>query len=346
VHVTLIINPHSGRGDCNAKLAAVHTACRSLGVSYQVLTFNDAAGLDSAMQRVRDEHPDRVLVCGGDGTVTAVGTALLHTGIPIGHLPGGTSNSIARTVGVPTRLHEATLFLLQEEPRPFDAVRINERISLLTAGAGFDSDLIATADGELKRRFGVLAYVWAALQNLGQLTATTFEVTLDGGQPARIEGHCLLFANIGRLFGEFDLFLDSRPDDGQVDVAVLTLGHIAEILSLSGRGLMGIKPPEERSAFFAGRSVEVSFSRPLRTQIDGDTGGEMTSMKAEVLPGALQMIRSNEARGPLIQIPHWLGPVADSLMGREAEEIASGENGASGEASYGAGCDAPPPGGD
>ena len=96
-------------------------------------------------------------------------------------------------------LIDAVRFAAQEKPRPFDAVRVNGRISLLTAGVGYDTAVVTTTDADLKRRFGVLAYLYSALKQLGSTEATNFTIQIDDSPPERIEGHCLLLANIGKL---------------------------------------------------------------------------------------------------------------------------------------------------
>ncbi len=292
MRITLVYNPIRGGRDTPTKLAAIHSACRDLGMDYELLVLGQARTAGWAANRLREDPPDRVLVCGGDGTVAAVGGALMHSGIPVAILPGGTANAIARAVGVPYRLPEAVRFAVQETPRPFDAVRVNGRISLLTAGAGYDSAVMATADDELKRRLGILAYVYAGLKQLGSTEETSFELEIDGRSRERVTGNCLLLANIGKLFGEFDLFPEARPDDGRVDIAVLNLGDLNDFLSLSGHVLQGKPETHPRSRFFSGAKVRARFAKPLPTEVDGDVAGEAGEMEAEVVPGALMLVRS------------------------------------------------------
>lgn len=307
MRVTLIFNPVSGAKDTSSKLATIHSACRDLGVDYELLMIGPEHTAAWAAVRVRSDPPDRVWVFGGDGTLTAVGSAMLQSGIPLAILPGGTANAIARSVGVPVRLSEAVRFAALETPRPFDAVRVNGRISLLTAGAGYDSAVMATADGELKRRFGILAYIYAALKQLGSTEETTFEVAADGRPAELCAGHCLLLANIGKLFGEFDLFPDARPDDARMEVAVLTLGDLTDLLSISGHVLQGIPEHHPGMRFLSGTRVDVHFGRPLRTEVDGDVAGVTDHFSAEVLPGALDLVRSENARRGL-KLPLWATP--------------------------------------
>jgi diacylglycerol kinase family enzyme len=307
VRITLIFNPISGARESTARLATIHQACRELELDYELLVLGPERPAEWATDRVRSDPPDRVWVCGGDGTVTAVGSALMHSGIPMAILPGGTANAIARSIGVPTRLLDAVHFAARETPRPFDAVRVNGRISLLTAGAGYDSAVMTTADADLKRRFGILAYLYAALKQLGSTEATEFEITVDSSPPERIAGHCLLLANIGKLFGEFDLFPDARPDDGRVDVAVLTLGDLADFLSLSGHVLSGKTEDHPGSHFLAGTRVRANFGKPLRTEVDGDDAGLTDHLEAEVLPGSLLLVRTETSKRGW-QLPVWAVP--------------------------------------
>jgi diacylglycerol kinase family enzyme len=311
VHVTLIFNPISGVQDTQNRLSAIHAGCRELGVDYELLILSPERPIGWAVERVLRRPPERVWVYGGDGTVTAVGSALLDSGIPLAILPGGTANAIARSVGVPARLPEAVKFAAEETPRPFDAVRVNGRISLLTAGAGYDSAVIATAEGELKRRFGILAYIYAALKQLGSSEATVFEIEIDGAPPEHFAGHCLLLANIGKIFGEFDLLPEARPDDARMDVAVLTLGDLADLLSLSGHVLQGTQKDNPGIRFLTGTKVEVRFGRPLRTEVDGDVAGITDHFSAEVLAGALALVRNETGRRGL-KLPLWVPAPARS----------------------------------
>jgi len=307
VRVTIIVNPVSGGRDTAARLAAIHGACRDLGLDYELLLLGPERPARWATERVLRDPPDRVWVCGGDGTVNAVGAGLMHTGIPIAILPGGTANAIARSTGVPTRFPDAVRFAAEGLPRPFDAVRVNGRISLLTAGAGYDSAVIATADAELKRHFGILAYIYAGLKQLGATAETVFELVIDGATTERVAGHCLLLANIGKLFGEFDLFPDARPDDARIDIAVLTLGDLNDLLSLSGLVLQGKAESHPHSRFFSGARVVARFGKPLHTEVDGDVAGVTDRLEAEVVPGALLLVRSEAPRRSL-KLPGWTMP--------------------------------------
>lgn len=274
-------------------------------MDYELLVLDAERPVSWATERVRRDPPDRVWVCGGDGTVAAVGAALMHTDIPIAILPGGTANAIARAVGVPYRLADAVRFAAQERPRPFDAVRVNGRISLLTAGAGYDSAVMATADAELKRRIGILAYVYAGLKEVGA-GETDFELEIDGAPSERVTGNCLLLANIGKLFGEFDLLPDARPDDGRVDIAVLNLSDLTALLSLSGHVLQRKVESHPRSRFFRGARVVARFAKPLPTEVDGDVAGVTDRMEADVVAGALLVVRSESPRKSWL--PPWVAP--------------------------------------
>ncbi len=307
MRVTLIFNPSAGSRDTTSRLSAIHAACRDLGVDYELLMLAPERPAAWAAERVLADPPERVWVSGGDGTVREVGAALLHSNIPLAVLPGGTANAIARSTGVPSRTADAVRFAALEEPRPFDAVRVNGRISLLTAGVGYDSAVMATADAELKRRFGLLAYIYAALTQLGSTQTTEFEVEVDRRPAERIAGHCLLVANIGKLFGEFDLFPDSRPDDARMDIAVLTLADLNDFLALSGHVLQGTMEQHPGSRFLSGARVRVRLDRPLRSEVDGDVTGLTDHLEAEVLPGALRVVRLSEQRRGFL-LPAWTKP--------------------------------------
>ncbi len=110
----------------------------------------------------------RLLVCGGDGTATEAADALVGTKVALAVLPSGTGNLLALNLGIPADADTAWHLALTAEARPLDVGRANGKVFLVMAGMGLDAHMVHDADRELKERLGVLAYLIAALRNLGR----------------------------------------------------------------------------------------------------------------------------------------------------------------------------------
>ena len=127
---------------------------------------------------------DLVIVCGGDGTVRTVCEELAGTGIPVGIVPAGTGNLLARNLALPLYLRAAVDIALNGQDRAIDLVRVSgdkmdDSTFLVMAGMGFDAAIMEGVSDNIKARVGWLAYVLSALKSL-MFPAVRIEISLDG----------------------------------------------------------------------------------------------------------------------------------------------------------------------
>ena len=140
---------------------------------------------DPVSELVRDRLPggfDRVVAVGGDGTVSAVAHALEGTGVPLGIVPAGTGNLVARELGIPLSVEESVALIARESApeRRIDAMRIGGRTYLLNAGVGINAEVIDETSRLGKSLFGRSAYVGTAVWKVLQAKPQRMEVTVDG----------------------------------------------------------------------------------------------------------------------------------------------------------------------
>src|SRR5439155_4941932 len=121
---------------------------------------------------------ERLLVSGGDGSVTEAADVLAGSPVALAVLPGGTGNLLALNLGVPSDAEAAMRLALTGEVRPVDVGRANGKVFLIMAGVGVDAHMVRDADRNMKERLGVLAYFWAILRNLGR-NDTRYDITID-----------------------------------------------------------------------------------------------------------------------------------------------------------------------
>lgn len=227
---------------------------------------------------------DLVLASGGDGTVTTCVASVAASGIPLGVLPAGTGNLLARNLGLPLSLDEALKVALTGADRPLDVGTVNGRAFVVMAGMGFDAELLGGASEELKKRVGLAAYVVSALRHLRDRPAWVV-LRVDGGPPQRRRASGVVVGNVGSLQGNVRLMPDATPDDGVLDVAVLTAQGWTEWLRLAADVLL--RRRTGRLARLTGRELRVDSDRAWPWEADGEVCGLTRQLRVSLEPGAL-----------------------------------------------------------
>lgn len=278
----MLINPRAGRGAARAVREALarHTDGKA--------RFAAGRTLPEAIAHLRALHPSQVVVCGGDGTVVATLAAFRETGIPVGIVPTGTGNLLARNLRLPPLRADQIAVALSGEPRPLDLIALRtdrhlELFSAVVSGVGYDARLIASTDPELKRKVGALAYVVAALRHT-RSPRVRARIAVDHAptEPHRISG--ALLANVGRLQGGVLLFPDARPDSGAISVTLVAAGTSWEYVAIAWRAALGRVGDSPQVQRFECRHVRLEFERLMPFQQDGEARGRIRWLEARVLP--------------------------------------------------------------
>jgi diacylglycerol kinase family enzyme len=261
------------------------------------------------------EGVDLVCPLGGDGTVRAVAEALVGTETPMGLLPGGTGNLLARNLGLPVDSLEDALKVamtgqnlridvgrlvvhraaagLDAEPAPEDASESADEVGddegtvfLVMAGLGFDADIMAGASEQLKARVGWPAYVVSGAKNLrGQHFKVSFSV--DGEPPVVRRTRSVVVGNCGRLMGGLTLMPDASVIDGQLDAVIISPKGIVGWAAVAGRVITQKRKGHERLDHRTGQEFHITADRPQEVQLDGDTIGQALEVTIQVAPRAL-----------------------------------------------------------
>ncbi|CEA09167.1 Diacylglycerol kinase [Arthrobacter saudimassiliensis] len=246
-------------------------------------------------RKALEEQVDLVIAAGGDGTVRCVAAELAGTDTPMGLLPLGTGNLLARNldIGVDDPAQAVRAALTGTERR-IDVVHVtvdeavDSDIFLVMAGLGYDAGMMADTRDELKDRIGWLAYVDAGIRNLpGKPVRTT--ISIDGGKPIQRRLRSVMGGNCGKITGGLEIFPGARIDDGLLDILTLApkgrLGWIGVVAGLLRRG----KGKGTAVEYFQCKRAEVWADSPLEFEMDGDHLGEATHILFEMDPNALRI---------------------------------------------------------
>ncbi|MES2172068.1 MAG: diacylglycerol kinase family protein [Actinomycetota bacterium] len=171
---------------------------------------------------------DLVIAAGGDGTVNEVAAALRQSGVPLGILPCGTANLLARNLHLPlSNLGAAARIAFTGRDRPIDVGVLSYRLDdgetavrpyFVMAGFGIDADMVAGTDVLAKKRFGWLAYVRPIVRSAYRTSRASVTWSLDGGTPVSARLHTLIVGNCSTITAGIRLLPGAELDDGLLDV--------------------------------------------------------------------------------------------------------------------------------
>jgi diacylglycerol kinase family enzyme len=204
-------------------------------------------------------------------------------------VPVGTGNLLARNLGIPLELPAALEVAFGPDERVIDVLEEDEQRFVVMAGLGFDAALIRDTDDKLKERLGWLAYVGGMAKALRRSPRARFTVTLDDELPVSSQAIGVLVGNVGQLEAGITLMPEASPDDGQLDVLVLTPRTAKDWPALVWRILRRRPDAGPQADILRGKAVHISSSVSLPVEFDGDFRGEATELRVEVLPAALTL---------------------------------------------------------
>jgi YegS/Rv2252/BmrU family lipid kinase len=250
---------------------------------YEVKKSRHAPGY---ARRAAGSGVDVMFVWGGDGTVQRCVDAVAGTDTPVAILPAGTANLLAANLGVPDDLANAVRIGLHGDRRRLDTGSVNGERFTVMAGAGFDARMIADADRGTKDRLGRIAYVVTGIRNLG---ASRVRATIEVDGKRFFEGKvsCVLTANVGKILGGVEAFPQARPDDGRLELGVVTARNPVEWGRTFARLALG---HPERSPFAKvtqGTGFKIRFDQKVRYELDGGTRPASKKLRIKVSPGSV-----------------------------------------------------------
>jgi diacylglycerol kinase family enzyme len=247
-------------------------------------TTEDDPGRGQAEQAVRD-GAELVFACGGDGTVTAVVTALAGTDVALAVLPSGTGNLLAANLGLGDDPATGVQVALDGGRRRIDVGTVDDRCFVVMAGMGFDAQMLEGTSETAKKAVGWLAYVAGALKHLRDRPMRV-RIRLDDGAPMPRRPRSVIVGNVGRLQGGIRLLAEAEPDDGKFDVAVLSPNNLGHWVSL-GVGVLLRRPRRPLMETFTAERVQIVSNRRQPRQLDGDLIEPGRSLKISVRRRAL-----------------------------------------------------------
>jgi len=262
----LLVNQESRQGQDATGAAAA--ALRRAGIELLQEQCSSADELNGTIRRLASTV-DMVVLGGGDGTMNSAAPALLDAGLPLGILPLGTANDLARTLGIPLDLDEAAQVILDGHVRHIDLGEVNGQPFFNVASVGLSVQVARELSGDMKKRWGRLGYALATCRALWRMRPFSAEIHY-GDVSHKVRTLQIAIGN-GRYYGGGMAVEDGAEiDDGLLNLYSLefeSLWKLALIYPAFRSGRHGMWR-EVRTATF--KEAEVTTRRSRRVNADGD----------------------------------------------------------------------------
>ena len=284
------INPVSGGKDKTDWTDGINNFFADLPHTAELLYLDGETDTETLRRSIADLKPDRVVAVGGDGTLKIVAEQLLGTGIPLGILPAGSANGMARELAIPGDIEGSLNIVVNGELKPVDIISINDGdMCLHLSDIGLNAQVVKHYEqNNWRGMFGYLRSVLKALRRRRQL-----QVEIDTGHECvQREALMIVLAN-ARMYGTGAVINpDGDLSDGRFEVVIFRRLAFWALLKLFWR----FRPFDpQHIEIFTATSVNIETQRRAYFQIDGEYRGRITKLTARIRPGAITMLVQPQA---------------------------------------------------
>ena len=248
-----------------------------------------------AAKKALDAGADLLFVWGGDGTVQRVVDTVAGSGVTLALLPAGTANLLARNLGIPLDLAAAVECGLHGDRRPLDTGSVNGEHFAVMAGVGLDAFMIKGADSGLKDRVGRAAYIWTGAKALSHGRTRT-RVKVDGSVVFKGKTSCVLVGNIQNVLGGITFFDAAQPDDGLLDVGVITAKNSVQWTRTLSRVALGKAAKSPFVQVTTGKKITVTLDDRVPYELDGGDRPKTKKLQFRRAPSLGDGVRAHRER--------------------------------------------------
>jgi diacylglycerol kinase (ATP) len=262
----LLINPRARRGGeaIDAVVGRLHRG----GLDLTIEPFDALPEIARDIVRLR-ESADIIILCGGDGTIASGALAVEECGLPLGIIPLGTANDLARTLGIPMDLGQAADVILAGNTRKIDLGTVNGHAFFNVASIGLSADLAQGLDPMLKKRFGRFGYALAAARVL--LKARPFTAVIrEKDEVTKVKTFQIAVGN-GRHYGGGNVVEASAEiDDGHLDLYSLEFANVWKLAGLLRSFRSGTHGAWDEVRTARGIEFDIETRKPMPINTDGE----------------------------------------------------------------------------
>ncbi len=214
----LIVNPISGSADKTALIAQIETVLKSKSVDFQIITTSYPGHARELAEQFGRETDTVIVAIGGDGTVNEIGSALLHSNTPLGLIPVGSGNGLARHLKIPLQPLKALEVILEHQVARIDAGELNGKPFFITCGFGFEAEV--THNFNARKSRGLIGYVKEVLKLYPLYSSAKYRLQYNQKEKKR-DAFSITIANSSQYGNNAVIAKDASVSDGLLDLCVI-----------------------------------------------------------------------------------------------------------------------------
>lgn len=279
----VLINQGSRQG--TADLCPALDRLREADLALVEVASDDHRRLQKAVAEHRHEV-DRVVVGGGDGTLNALAEAVIEARLPLGILPLGTANDLARTLDLPTDLGAAAAVIAAGRTRQIDLGCINGKHFFNVASLGLSTEVARELTRETKRRWGALGYPLALWRAVHKRRSFRADIRCDR-ERRRLHSIQIWIGNGRHFGGGMTVATNATIDDGMLDLVSLAPRGFWQLI-LSAPQLLWGQHHDQRLRHWRGTDIEIRTRRPMPVNTDGEVTTQ-TPAHVHIVPRAISV---------------------------------------------------------
>lgn len=286
--VLFVVNPSAGKAPLDKAILSIHNQAIEAGFDFKFFYTTGENDDDKIRHQVEWYQPDRVVACGGDGTVQLVARNLVHSNIPMAILPMGSANGLAKALDVPADIDEAIqLVATSNKLKPMDLLKINGHWCIHLSDIGTNALLVKNFhEAGDKGMIGYAKHLLGAIQEseIMNYNIVTPEETFNKS------GFMVAFANAHK-YGTGVQISEGSVSDGKFEISNVQKIDLESAIKAGLTALNVFVDKDMFSDVISCREAEVKIDRKVHWQVDGEYMGETDHLKIEIIPSAIQLLK-------------------------------------------------------
>jgi len=285
VKLLYIINPGSGSNTTDySSLIRQYFATNGQDHTVEYYKLPGDCSIASLKTVISQSGADRVIAVGGDGTLKLVAECVQDISIPVGIVPAGSANGMARELDIPLNFEEALERNIHGQIRKIHAISINDQFCIHLADIGFNAYLVKKFD-DLPQR-GMMGYARAAWKALWNHNKMNVELHFEG-KTIRSSAAMVVVANATMYGTGVKINPEGKLNDDKFEVVLVKTYSVLEILKI---WLTNMAFDPKHIEVFQTNGLKIKTRRKAHFQVDGEYLGKTNALDAKLLPGAIRII--------------------------------------------------------